>query len=110
LRDKRDAAQAFLRGYVEGLAYVRTHKHVTVKVIGRCTRQRDTDVLEKFYDDLVPNLPRVPYVEEASARATMEAIQSLGQPLSKVDLKALYDNGLLKGLEAEGLLDKIKFR
>jgi ABC-type nitrate/sulfonate/bicarbonate transport system substrate-binding protein len=41
LRDKRDAAQAFLRGYVEGLADVKTHKHVTVKVIGRYTRQRN---------------------------------------------------------------------
>jgi hypothetical protein len=44
-------------------------------------------VLEKFYDDPVPNLPRVPYVEEASARATVEAMQALGQPLLKVDPK-----------------------
>jgi len=110
LREKRDIAEAFLRGYVEGLTYVKTHKDVTMKVIGRYTRQRDTEVLEKFYDDLVPDLPRVPYVEEASARATVEAMQALGPPLPKVDLKTLYDNGLLKGLEAEGFLDKIKFR
>jgi NitT/TauT family transport system substrate-binding protein len=73
LREKRDIAEAFLRGYVEGLTYVKTHKDVTMKVIGRYTRQRDTEVLEKFSDDLVPDLPRVPYVEEASARATVKA-------------------------------------
>jgi len=73
------------------------------------TQRLDAEVLEKFYDDLVPDLPRVPYVDEASARATVEAMQALGPPLPKVDLKTLYDNGLLKGLEAEGFLDKIKF-
>jgi ABC-type nitrate/sulfonate/bicarbonate transport system substrate-binding protein len=26
LREKRDTAEAFLRGYIEGLAYVKTHK------------------------------------------------------------------------------------
>ena len=28
-----------------------------MKVIGKYTRQRDPDVLAKFYDDLVPDLP-----------------------------------------------------
>ena len=35
LREKRDTAEAFLRGYVERLAYIKTHKDVTMKVIGR---------------------------------------------------------------------------
>ena len=73
------------------------------------TQRLDAEVLEKFYDDLVPDLPRVPYVDEASARATVEAMQALGPPLPKVDLKTLYGKGLLKGLETEGFLDKIKF-
>ena len=59
-------------------------------------------MLEKSYDDLVPDLPRVPYVDEASARATVEAMQALGPPLPKVDPKTLYDNSLLKSLEAKG--------
>jgi NitT/TauT family transport system substrate-binding protein len=102
VRDKRDTAEAFLRGYVEGLAYVKTHKDITMKVIGRYTRQHDTEVLEKFYDDLVPDLPNVPYVDEASARATVEAMQALGPPLQKVDPKTLFDNSLLKNLPAKG--------
>ena len=110
LREKRDTADAFLRGYVEGLAYIKTHKDLTIRVIGRYTRQHDLDVLEKFYDELIPDLPAVPYVEEASARATVEAMQAVGPPLPKVDPKTLYDNSLLKGLEAEGFLEKIKPR
>ena len=65
------------------------------------TQRLDAEVLEKFYDDLVPDLPRVPYVDEASARATVEAMQALGPPLPKVDLKTPYDNSLLKSLEAK---------
>lgn len=108
LREKRDTAEAFLRGYVEGLAYIKTHREVTMRVIAKYTRQRDAEVLGKFYDDLIPDLPRIPYVEEASARATVDAMQNQGPPLPKVDPKALYDNSLLKGLDSEGFPDRIK--
>ncbi|HTN70290.1 MAG TPA: ABC transporter substrate-binding protein [Methylomirabilota bacterium] len=102
LREKRETAEAFLRGYVEGLSYVMTHRDVTMKVIGKYTRQHDAEVLGKFYDDLVPDLPRIPYIEDGSARATVEAMQAQGPPLPKVDVKTLYDNSLLKSLETEG--------
>ena len=73
-----------------------------IRVEYSSTQRLDAEVLEKFYDDLVPDLPLVPYVDEASARATVEAMQALGPPLPKVDPKTLYDNSLLKSLEAKG--------
>jgi hypothetical protein len=72
-----------------------------MKVIAKYTRQRDPDVLAKFYDDLVPDLPRIPYIDEASLRATLDAMQVQGPPLPKVDEKSLYDNSLLKAIEAD---------
>jgi NitT/TauT family transport system substrate-binding protein len=108
LREKRDAVEAFLRGYVEALAQVRSQRDLTMKVIAKYTRQREPDVLNKFYDDLVPDLPRMPYVDDASARATVEAMQLQGPPLPKVDVKALFDNSLLKGLENDGFVDRLK--
>lgn len=110
LREKRDAVDGFLRAYVEALSYVKSQRDATLKVIGKYTRQRDPDVLSKFYDDLVPDLPRMPYVDEASARATVQAMQLQGPPLPKVEIKALFDNSLLKAIEADGFLDKIKAR
>ena len=99
LREKRDAVDAFLRGYTEALAYVKAQKDVTMKVIAKYTRQRDPEVLAKFYDDLVPDLPRIPYVDEVSLRATIDAMQAQGPPLPKVDTKSLYDNTVLKTIE-----------
>jgi ABC-type nitrate/sulfonate/bicarbonate transport system substrate-binding protein len=108
LRERREALDAFLRAYVEGLWYVRSQRATTLKVIAKYTRQ--SEVLNKFYEDLVPDLPHVPYVEDASARATVEAMQLQGPPLPKVDVKALFDNSLLKAIEADGFLEKIKAR
>jgi ABC-type nitrate/sulfonate/bicarbonate transport system substrate-binding protein len=110
VRERREAAEAFLRGYLEGIAYVQTHREATMNVMAKYTRQRDPEVLGKYYDELVRSLPRIPYTEEASLRATVEAMQVQGPPLAKVDLKALYDNSLLKNLEAEGFVDKIRSR
>ena len=101
LRERRDAVDAFLRGYIEALAYVKAQKDVTMRVIAKYTRQRDPEVLAKFYDDLVPDLPRIPYIDEISLRATIDAMQAQGPPLPKVEMKSLYDNSLLKSIEAE---------
>ena len=65
-------------------------------------------IYAKFYDDLVPDLPRIPYIDDVSARATVDAMQAQGPPLPKVDVKSLYDNSLLKTIEAE--LDRDKRR
>jgi hypothetical protein len=74
----------------------------------RChSEQHDPGVLSKFYEDFVPDLPRMPYVDETSARATVEAMQMQGTPLPKVDVKALFDNSLLKGLKTEGFVDRL---
>src|SRR5499425_3364598 len=110
LREKRDAVDGLLRAYVEALSYVTSQRDATLKVIAKYTRQSDPEVLNKFYDDLVPDLPRIPYIDEASARATVEAMQLQGPPLPKVEIKALFDNSLLKAIEAEGFMDKIKAR
>ncbi len=101
LREKREIVDAFLRGYVEALAYVKSQREVTMKVIAKYTRQRDPDVLAKFYDDLVPDLPRIPYIDETSLRATLDAMQQQGPPLPKVEMKSLYDNSLLKTIETD---------
>jgi NitT/TauT family transport system substrate-binding protein len=101
IREKRETTEAFLRSYVEGLAYVKSQKEPTIKIIAKYTRQNDPEILAKFYDELTPDLPRMPYIDEASARATVDAMQSQGPPLPKVDVKALFDNSLLKAIEAD---------
>ena len=110
LRERRDAGEAFLRGYIEGLAYVRTQKEATIKTIAKYTRQRDVEILNKFYDEMTADLPRVPYLDEASARATIDAMQAQGPPLPRVDVKAIVDNNYLKAIESSGFLDKIAAR
>ena len=43
----------------------------------------------------------MPYIDEASLRATLDAMQQQGPPLPKVEMKSLYDNSLLKTIEAD---------
>ena len=107
LRERRDGAEAFMRGYVEGLAHVRNQRDSTIRVIAKYTRQRDAEILNKFYDEMASDLPRIPYVDEASTRATIDAMQSQGPPLPKVDAKGIVDNSLLRSFETSGLIDKL---
>ena len=63
--------------------------------------------MNKFYDEIAADLPRIPYVDEVSARATIDAMQAQGPPLPKVDVKGIFDNSYLKALETSGLIDKL---
>jgi ABC-type nitrate/sulfonate/bicarbonate transport system substrate-binding protein len=76
VRERREAAEAFLRGYLEGMAYVQTRRDITLKVMGKYTRQRDSEVLGKYYEELIQSLPRIPYLDEVSVRATVDAMQT----------------------------------
>jgi hypothetical protein len=82
-------------------------KEATIKIIAKYTRQRDPEILNKFYDEMAPDLPRIPYIDEISARATIEAMQSQGPPLPKVEIKSIFDNSLLKAVESSGFVDKL---
>jgi NitT/TauT family transport system substrate-binding protein len=110
VRERRDAAEAFLRGYLDGIATVQSRRDATLKSMAKYTRQSDPEVLGKYYTELVESLPRIPYVEEASALATVEAMQQQGPPLPKIDARTIYDNGLLKRLESDGFVDKLYTR
>lgn len=84
---------------------------VTIKITGRYTRQHNLEVPEEILRRPDSPICRLsPYVEGGPARATVEAMQAVGPTIPKVDPKTLYDNSLLKGLEAEGFLEKIKPR
>jgi len=48
--------------------------------------------------------------DSLGARATVEAMQAQAPPLPKVEVKTVYDNGLLKNLETEGFVDRIRLR
>ena len=56
---------------------------------------------------MASDLPRIPYVDETSTRATIEAMQSQGPPLPKVDAKGIVDNSYLRSFENSGLIDKL---
>lgn len=56
------------------------------------------------------DLPRMANIDEVSMQATVDAMQAQGPQLRKVDQKALVDNCLLKTIETEGFLEKIKAR
>ncbi|HEY2988537.1 MAG TPA: hypothetical protein VGL11_12480 [Candidatus Binatia bacterium] len=105
-----DVRVTYIQGNRVLLAYVQSRRDGTLKAMAKYTRQRDRDVLEKYYEELILTLPRIPYVEDASALATVEAMQLQGPPLPKVDPKTLYDNSLLKRLESAGFVDKIYAR
>ena len=82
LKAKPELARDFLRAYIEGIHYAKTHRKETIDVLAKYLRVDDKEVLEETYDTLVTTLmPEKPY-------PTIKGVQTI--------LNLMAEDGVLK--------------
>lgn len=108
LKNKPELARDFLRAYVEGIHYAKTHRRETIEVLAKYLRTDDKDVLEETYDSIVQSLvPEKPY-------PTLKGIQIILREFGAKDPAAraakpeqFVDTTILKELDSSGFIDKL---
>jgi len=108
LKSKPDLARDFMRAFIEGIHYAKTHRRETIEIIAKYLRTDDKDVLDETYDSIVQTLvPEKPY-------PTIKGIQIILRELGTKDPAAraarpeqFVDTTILKELESSGFIDKL---
>ena len=108
LKSKPDLARDFMRAYVEGIHYAKTHRRETIEVIAKYLRTDDKEILDDTYDSIVQTLvPEKPY-------PTLKGIQIILREFGAKDPAArsarpeqFVDTTILKELEVSGFIDKL---
>ena len=93
---------AFVRGYVEGVAAVHEHKDRAHKVIQKYTRLKDQKLIDELYNDSVKFLERVPRLE---SEAIAPIVEFMGK--KPIALESIADNSIVDRLVREGFIDKL---
>jgi len=108
LKTKPDLARDFMRAFVEGIHYAKSHRRETMEIIAKYLRTDEKEILEDTYDSIIQNLvPQKPY-------PTLKGIQIILRELGNKDPAArsarpeqFVDTTILNELENSGFIDKL---
>jgi NitT/TauT family transport system substrate-binding protein len=108
IKSKPDLVKDFMRAYVEGIHYAKTHRKETLDVLGKYLRTDDKEVLEETYESIVSTLvPEKPY-------PTLKGIQIILRELGLKDAAArnakpeqFVDTSVVKELDSSGFIDRL---
>ncbi len=108
IKSKPELVRDFMRAYVEGIHYAKTHRKETLDVLAKYLRTDDKDVLEETYENIVLTLvPEKPY-------PTLKGIQIMLRELGLKDPAArtakpeqFVDLAFVKELDGSGHVDRL---
>ena len=116
LRNNRDRALRFMKGYVEGIAYFKKNKRESIDVMRKKLRiqseqERDSKYLELSYNLLAATFyNEVPY---PSLRGVQTILDKIGEDEPKVkerDAKSFVDDSFIKELDDSGFIKALYAR
>jgi NitT/TauT family transport system substrate-binding protein len=108
IKSKPELVRDFMRAYVEGIHYAKTHRKETLEILAKYLRSDDKEVLEETYENIVLTLvPEKPY-------PTLKGIQIMLRELGVKDPAArtakpeqFVDLAFVKELDGSGFVDRL---
>ncbi len=109
LKNDRDLVERFLKGYVEAIAFSLKHRDQTLKIIGKYTRESDSESLDETYRvDVANAFLKVPYPSVEGFKTILEFVAETRDPKARsIDPKSMMDPSLVKELEESGFIKKL---
>jgi NitT/TauT family transport system substrate-binding protein len=108
IKSKPEFVRDFMRAYVEGIHYAKTHRRETLEILAKYLRTDDKDILDDTYDSIALNLvPEKPY-------PTLKGIQIILRELGTKDPNArsakpeqFVDLTFIRELDSSGFIDRL---
>ncbi len=108
IKSKPDLARDFMRAYIEGIHYAKTHRRESMEVLAKYLRTDDKDLLDDTYESVLMTLvPEKPY-------PTLKGVQIILRELGAKDPAArsarpeqFVDTTIVKELENSGFIDRL---
>jgi NitT/TauT family transport system substrate-binding protein len=107
LRGSRDQATRLIKGFVEGIAYFKTHKKESIEVLAKNlrTNPQGNKYLEKSYDLLAAKYyERVPYPSMRGVKTQLEFLGKDNATARAADPESFVDSSIVKELDASGFI------
>jgi len=105
IRDEPQTVFGFVRAFVEGIAYYRTHKAESVQMIKEFLRVADTAIAEEAYDYFARITPMKPYPTVDGVRTVMDEIAATEPAIRNAKVEQFIDASFMTKLDRSGYID-----
>ena len=108
LKSKPDMVRDFMRAYIEGMNYAKTHRKETVEILARYLRTDDSGILEKTYELIVVSLmPKRPYPTQKGVQIILRELGQNDATARTARPEQFVDLSIIKDLDSSGFIDAV---
>ena len=105
IREEPQTVFGFLRGFVEGIAFYRTHKSETLQMIKEFFRINDDAIAAESYEYFSRITPAKPYPAIEGVRGILDEIVASEPSAKNVKPDYFVDSSFISKLDASGFID-----
>jgi NitT/TauT family transport system substrate-binding protein len=108
IKSKPDLARDFMRAYVEGIHYAKTHRKETLDVLAKYLRTDDKEVLDDTYESIVQTLvPEKPYPTQKGVQIILRELGAKDPAARSARPEQFIDASIVKELDGSGFIDRL---
>jgi NitT/TauT family transport system substrate-binding protein len=108
LRDHRPIVEQFFKGFLEGVAFAKTHKEESLPLIKEFMKLNDQDEVEDSYQVIIRDVqPRKPYPLKEGVETVLRTVDSTIPKAKTVKPEDLIDDSILRRLDQSGFIDAL---
>lgn len=105
IKEHPDTLRRFMKAWVKGIHYMKTHKDFSLTVLKKYTKVDDPAALEETYKIFaLKYLPPAPYPTEESVRTILDLISDFQPKAKGANPKEFIDRSFVKELEESGFI------
>jgi NitT/TauT family transport system substrate-binding protein len=107
VQDDRDTVMRVVRSHVEGIAYFKTHKDFSMKVLSKYLRNNDHELLEGSYEIYKQDFISVPYPIMKGLEATYDYVAATKPEIRGRKPEEFMDPSFIAELDKSGFIKKL---
>src|ERR1043166_7810762 len=107
IQDDRDTVMRMVKSHVEGIAYFKTHKDFSMKVLAKYLRNNDRDLLEGSYNIFREDFISVPYPIMKGLEATYDYVAATKPEIRSRKPEDFMDPSFIAELDKSGFIKKL---
>jgi NitT/TauT family transport system substrate-binding protein len=107
IQDDRDTVTRMIRSHVEGIAYFKTHKDFSMKVLSKYLRMNDRELLEGSYEIFKDFFISVPYPIMKGLEATYDYVATTKPEIRNRRPDEFMDPSFIAELDKSGFIKKL---
>jgi NitT/TauT family transport system substrate-binding protein len=107
VQEDRDTVMRMLKAHVEGIAYLKTHKEFSKKVLSKYLRTNDPELLEGSYEIFRQDFISVPYPIMKGLEATYDYVAATRPEIRNRRPEEFMDPSLIAELDKSGFIKKL---